>query len=105
MIGDAPGQRAKLHTQDRRATGNPVYNGASNAATIGTVDPAGYVDRERRSQLAQSILRGGVAAGATPAQPSTVDPSLLVGETASRVDRDQIVRMLSARMARRKLRG
>ena len=96
MIGDAPGQRAKLHTQDRRSTGGPVYNGASNAATFGTVDPAGYVDRERRSGLAASISSGGQAGG--QGAPGGIDPSQLVGETASRLDRRQVIRMLQARM-------
>lgn len=96
MIGDAPGQRAKLHTQDRRATGSPVYNAASNAATIGTVDPAGYVDRERRSGLAKSILQGQL--GPSTASSPGVDPSQLVGETASHMDRGQLIRMLAARM-------
>lgn len=95
MIGDAPGQRARLHTQDRRATGNPVYRSGSNAATIGTVDPSGYVDRERRSALARSILQAG-GPGARG-----VDPSQLVGETASRLDQQEIIRRLAARMGRR----
>ena len=101
MIGDAPGQRAKLHTQDRRATGNPVYNGASNAATFGTVDPSGYVDRERRSALAKSLLarqRGEM--GQDPA-----DPAQLVGETASRMDQQEIIRRLAARFGQRRARG
>lgn len=99
MIGDAPGRKRLLHTQDRRATGNPVYNGASNAATFGTVDPSGYVGRERRSQLAKSILSAGGPATAG------LDPSQLVGETASRMDQAETVRRLAARMQRRKLRG
>ena len=89
MRGDLPGR--KLHAADRLATGNPVYRGASNAATVGTVDPAGYVDRERRSKLAASLLASGERAG-------QVDPTQLVGETASRVDRREIIRRLHARM-------
>jgi hypothetical protein len=105
VIGDAPGQRAKLHTQDRRATGNPVYNGASNAATMGTVDPSGYVDRERRSRLAKSILTaGGIGGGNAVATPG-VDPTQLVGETAASIPQHEIIRMLAARMQRRKPRG
>ena len=100
MIGDAPGQRRRLHTQDRRATGNPVYNGASNAATFGTVDPAGYADRERRSQLARSILTRGQA-GPTGSPGADGDPSLLVGESAAQMDHGEIVRRLAARMGRR----
>lgn len=104
MIGDLPGARTRLHTQDRRATGNPVYNGASNAATFGAVDPSGYVERERRSQLAKSILTGGQqpAAGQQGAGPAAgVDPSQLVGQTASGVDPGQVIRMLAARMTGR----
>jgi hypothetical protein len=97
MIGDAPGQRRLLHTQDRRSTGNPVYNGSSNAATFGTVDPSGYVDRERRAGLAKSILQGQVGQQAPGADGQ--DPSLLVGETASRADPAQVIRMLQARMS------
>ena len=95
MIGDAPGRARLLHTQDRRATGNPVYRGASNAATFGTVDPSGYVSRERRSALAKSILQAGGPGAAG------VDPSQLVGETASRMDHAETVRRLAARMGRR----
>lgn len=42
------------------ATGNNVYRGGSNVATMGKVDPMGYVNRElnnRRSQLAQGMLQ------------------------------------------------
>jgi hypothetical protein len=103
MIGDAPGAKRLLHTQDRRTTGNPVYNGASNAATFGAVDPTGYADRERRSGLAKSILQGGL--GRSGPMAAGVDPSQLVGETASRTDRGQVIRMLSARMARQRRQG
>jgi hypothetical protein len=98
VIGDAPGAKRLLHTQDRRSTGNPVYNGASNAATFGTVDPSGYADRERRAGLAKSILQGGLSAAQT-------DPSQLVGETASQTNRADLVRMLSARMAQQRRRA
>jgi hypothetical protein len=49
-------------------TGNPVYRGASNAPTRGTVDPMGYINRslaspvggdgmsDKRSGLAQAAL-------------------------------------------------
>jgi hypothetical protein len=99
MIGDPPGAKRLLHTQDRRSTGNPVYNGASNAATFGTVDPAGYADRERRAGLAKSILQGGLSGS------GGVDPSQLVGETASQTDRADLIRRLSARMAQQRRRG
>ena len=97
MPGQLPGRR--LHAQDRNATGSPVYNGASNAATMGTVDPSGYVDRERRSGLAAAMLgRPGRRPGAKG------DPQMLqtqpqdVGETASRLPRRQVIRTLAARM-------
>lgn len=85
----------KPHEQDRLATGAPRYGGGSNAATIGTVDPSGYVDRERRSGLAKALLqrqRGAVQPSAGAVQPSQV------GETASRMDRQEIVRRLATRM-------
>jgi hypothetical protein len=103
MIGDLPGGKRLLHTQDRRSTGNPVYNGASNAATFGTVDPTGYADRERRSGLAKSILQGGL--GQSGPAAGGVDPSQLVGETASSTDPQQVIRMLAARMAAARRRG
>lgn len=43
------------------AAGKNVYRGGSNVATMGQVDPMGYVGRElnnRRSQLAQGMLQG-----------------------------------------------
>lgn len=92
-----------LHAQDRLATGNPVYNASSNAATFGTVDPAGYVERGRRSGLAASILAAGRPGGdprntgRTGGGP-TIPPHLL-GQTASRVDRAEIIRRLAARLA------
>jgi hypothetical protein len=42
------------------AAGKNVYRGGSNVATMGQVDPIGYVNRElnnRRSQLAQGMLK------------------------------------------------
>lgn len=42
------------------AAGANVYRGGSNVATMGKVDPTGYVNRElnnRRSQLAQGMLQ------------------------------------------------
>ena len=95
MIGDAPGAKRLLHTQDRRSTGNPV----SNAATFGTVDPTGYADRERRAGLAKSILQGGLSCS------GGVDPSQLVGETASQTDRADLIRRLSQRMTAQRRRG
>lgn len=83
-----------LHAQDRRATGAPVYNGASNAATIGTVDPTGYVEREQRSGLAKQLRARW--------QPAGQDPAQLVGETASRADPKVLARMLAARMGQQR---
>lgn len=93
-----------LHTQDRLATGSPTYGGGSNAATFGTVDPSGYVERSRRSGLAKSILGRGDASGrgaaGAPRAPGAagVGPSML-GETASRLDRGELIRRLAARMS------
>lgn len=42
------------------SAGKNVYRGGSNVATMGQVDPIGYVNRElnnRRSQLAQGMLQ------------------------------------------------
>lgn len=42
------------------STGTNVYRGGSSAATMGQVNPMGYVNRElgnRRSQLAQGMLQ------------------------------------------------
>lgn len=94
MIG--PG--GKLHEQDRLATGNPTYGGGSNAATFGTVDPTGYVERSRRSGLARSILAGGQAGNGKQPAAGSIDPAML-GETASRVDRGAVIRTLAARLA------
>lgn len=99
MPGQMPGRR--LHAQDRQATGNPVYNGASNAATIGTVDPTGYVDRERRSGLAAAMLGkrdGGRGGNATAADGMVATSPADVGQTASRVDRGAVIRRLAARL-------
>lgn len=93
LPGQMPGK--KLHEQDRLATGNPVYNGASNAATMGMVDPVGYVDRERRSGLAAQMLGGRRGRSGIPAL--AVDPSE-VGQTASRMDRRELVRRLAVKL-------
>jgi hypothetical protein len=95
MPGQMPGRR--LHAQDRQATGNPVYNGASNAATMGTVDPSGYVDRERRSGLAAAMMGRRSGAKGQPEMLTTA-PSQ-VGETASRMDRREVIRRLAQRMS------
>jgi len=65
-------------------TGNNVYRGGSNVATMGKVDPMGYVNRElnnRRSQLAQGMLQnlGGVKPqqGGNPFQLDPKNVSLL----------------------------
>jgi hypothetical protein len=95
-----PAAGVRKHGQDRRATGNPVYRGAGPNPTSGTVDPSGYVDRERRSGLAKAVLAAG-RPGASQAQPAGGGPSVdpqLVGETASRVDRREIIRRLARRM-------
>lgn len=41
--------------------GNPVYRGGSNAPTMGTVDPTGYIDRELNNP---SQTRSGIAEAA-----------------------------------------
>lgn len=60
---------------NRYAAGNNVYRGGSPVATMGKVDPAGYVNRElnnRRSQLAQTALqRMGQSAGQRQGAQST----------------------------------
>lgn len=46
--------------QNSYGAGNKVYRGGSNVATMGKVDPMGYVNRElnnRRSQMAQGMLQ------------------------------------------------
>jgi hypothetical protein len=58
-------------------TGKNVYRGGSNVATMGKVDPMGYVNRElnnRRSQLAQGMLQN--LGGVKPQQgnPFQLDP-------------------------------
>lgn len=100
MPGPVPGRRK--HAQDRLATGAPRYGlGGSNAATIGTVDPSGYVERSRRSGLARSLLARQAAPGTTPAgQEPGADGAQLVGQTASHTPTPEIVRRLAARMAR-----
>lgn len=96
MTTPGPVAGVRKHGQDRRATGNPVYRGAGPNPTSGTVDPSGYVDRERRSGLAKAILTPSGESGAGTSQPG-VSPDL-VGETASRVDRREIIRRLARRM-------
>ena len=49
-----------MPNNNRYAAGNNVYRGGSNVATMGPVNPMGYVDRElnnRRSQMAQGMLQ------------------------------------------------
>jgi hypothetical protein len=99
--GPVPGRRK--HAQDRLATGAPRYGlGGSNAATIGTVDPTGYVERSRRSGLARSLLsrQQGPTGQGPAAQAPGADGSQLVGQTASRTPTPEIVRRLAARMQR-----
>lgn len=103
MTTPGPVAGRKLHAQDRLATGNPVYNGASNAATFGTVDPSGYVDRERRSGLAKQLLHG-TRPRPDQAGPGSADPAM-VGETASRMDRGEIIRRLAVRLGGGQSRG
>lgn len=64
------------------AVGNNVYRGGSNVATMGKVDPTGYVNRElnnRRSQLAQTMLQnmGHSSKNNSPqgASPYQINPS------------------------------
>lgn len=64
------------HSYNRYATGNKTYEGGRPVATTGTVDPTGYVDRGRRSQLAASILNR---------KPGMAHPpESFVGETVAR---------------------
>jgi hypothetical protein len=59
------------------ATGNNVYRGGSNVATMGQVDPMGYVTRElnnRRSQLAQGMLQNLGNSNAPQGSPFMVHP-------------------------------
>lgn len=110
QVGPVLGRRK--HAQDRLATGNPVYGmGGSNAATIGTVDPTGYVERGRRSGLAASLLArtklqqppGGDPAGQAPGGDGQAGAQL-VGQTtaASPVPPGDLVRRLAARMSTRR---
>lgn len=55
------------------AAGKNVYRGGSNVATMGPVNPMGYVDRElnnRRSQMAQSMLQNMNKSQSSPTTPS-----------------------------------
>jgi len=81
------------HSYNRYTAGNKVYGqtGRPNA-TSGTVDPAGYVDRERRSGLAAAALRGPTAAGQHP-------PAAFLGETVARTPPHVLARMLLAQRA------
>lgn len=76
---------------NRYTTGNKVYGGGRNYATAGTVDPAGYVDRERRSGLAQSALHptGGHK------------PEMMLGETAARLPAHLLARIMLERKGAR----
>lgn len=65
------------------AAGSNVYRGGSNVATMGKVNPMGYVNRElnnRRSQLAQGMLQGmrsdsqGTTSGRNLQSPFMLDP-------------------------------
>lgn len=57
------------------AAGNKVYNGGSSAATVGAVDPTGYVDRElnKPAQYTPGVAAGalGVLQGTTPTDVKT----------------------------------
>jgi len=49
-----------MQSNNGYSAGKNVYRGGSNVATMGPVNPTGYVDRElnnRRSQMAQSMLQ------------------------------------------------
>lgn len=73
---------------NRYTTGNKVYGGGRSYATAGTVDPAGYVDRERRSGLAKAALHptgGGYL------------PEAMVGETSFHLPAHVLARIVLAR--------
>lgn len=61
--------------------GKNVYRGGSNVATMGKVDPMGYVSRElnnRRSQLAQGMLQnlgGNQKQGPPQGSPFMLNPA------------------------------
>jgi len=67
-----------MPTTQPYSTGTNVYRGGSNVATMGKVDPMGYVNRElnnRRSGMAQSMLQN--IGGVKPQQggnPFALDP-------------------------------
>lgn len=63
-------------TTNPYAAGNKVYNGGSSAATVGPVDPTGYIDRELNNNPSYSP---GVAAGAL----STIRTSLSTDPTST----------------------
>jgi hypothetical protein len=59
------------------ATGTNVYRGGSNVATMGKVDPMGYVNRElnnRRSQMAQGMLQNMAGNRQQQQSPFQIDP-------------------------------
>lgn len=61
------------------AAGKNVYRGGSNVATMGQVDPTGYVTRElnnRRSGMAQSMLQN-MSQGAQGTRPPQGSPFAL----------------------------
>jgi hypothetical protein len=60
--------------------GKNVYRGGSNVATMGPVDPTGYVNRElnnRRSGLAQNMLQkmGGNQQASAPQGMPMINPA------------------------------